>query len=334
VSSDEQESPEAICERLVWSHNPDGLVNAPDASTTSWAGSVQQEVRMFGNRPEAGWPAAKADPYPAMALIMMVKDEGDIISENIRWHYFVGVRKFLILDNSSNDETARNLKSLSKTLTGVEFLILNDPTISYLQAQKTTGLFRLAISIWPEVRWVIPTDADEFLIPQRGFQSLELVPEHVDAVTVPKSIHFQNRIQTYRVDERFFSGMDLCSPIFEVPPKIILRADIKLAITPGNHMISRDGDDPKYDGGFKYGLYYREYPVRSFEHFLKKTRNGGRAVLAAEAQGYSVGGGHWIEAYNILQSDGEVGLWQLYQHKWISDVQERFRFKSFRGAPL
>jgi Glycosyl transferase family 2 len=197
VSSDEQESPEAICERLVWSHNPDGLVNAPDASTTSWAGSVQQEVRMFGNRPEAGWPAAKADPYPAMALIMMVKDEGDVISENIRWHYFVGVRKFLILDNSSNDETARNLKSLSKTLTGVEFLILNDPTISYLQAQKTTGLFRLAISIWPEVRWVIPTDADEFLIPQRGFQSLELVPEHVDAVTVPKSIHFQNRIQTY-----------------------------------------------------------------------------------------------------------------------------------------
>jgi hypothetical protein len=127
--------------------------------------------------------------------------------------------------------------------------------------------------------------------------------------------------------------MDLCSPIFEVPPKIALRADLDLSITQGNHMVARVSCSGRYEGGFKHGLYYREYPVRSFEHFLRKTRNGGRAIRSAEAfVGHSVGGGHWLEVYDLLHSAGEAALFERYQHHWISDAHERFRFKSFRGA--
>jgi Glycosyl transferase family 2 len=308
-------------------------MESASVSPTSWAGSIQVDVRAVGLEPEASWPTEAAAAYIGAAVIMMAKDEGDIISHNLRWLYFVGFRRFVVIDNDSRDDTAKQLIALREDFADIELLIISDSIVRYMQAQKMTGLYRFALSIWPDVQWVFPIDADEFLIPQSGLAILETLSPRIDALTIPKSIHFRNRKQQRVESDLFFDCMGYCSPIFEVPPKIALHRNPFISITQGNHKAALLTRPEVYEGGFRHGFYFREYPVRSFEHFVRKVRNGGRAIRAAEAfLGHAVGGMHWLAAYEVLQTEDEPGLMSLYERNWINDPPERFSFAPFRGT--
>ena len=124
------------------------------------------------------------------------------------------------------------------------------------------------------------------------------------------------------------------SELFVVPPKVAAVHDPLLTITQGNHKVALlDRRPARYKGGFGFGLYYREFPTRSFEHFLRKVRNGGRAVRAAEAYlGRPVGGEHWTQYYDQLQSGGEVQLLETYRREWIREYGPGFVSDAFHGA--
>jgi len=329
-----EDSAEAACEKLVWSHNPEEVMRAAAVLPTSWAGSVQTELKSFGLEAEAGWPTEPGAAYLKAAVVMMAKDEGDIISHNIGWLYFIGLRRFVIIDNASEDDTAQQLAALQRSLPGIELLVVADPILRYMQAQKTTGLYRFALSLWPDLQWVFPIDADEFLIPLKGLAVLDTLSPRIDAVTIPKSVHFRNTTQQGEEPGIFFERMDLCSPLFEVPPKVALRRNPFMAIAQGNHKVQLLTRPEAYEGGFKHGLYLREYPVRSFAHFVRKVRNGGQAIHAAQTfLGHAVGGGHWLAAHDVLQTGGETALRALYERDWVRVRTGRFRFTAFRGLP-
>ncbi|GBQ23668.1 hypothetical protein AA12717_1559 [Gluconacetobacter sacchari DSM 12717] len=304
-------------EELIWNLNVHGLLNQPPIDPYCWAGAVHSELQIFGMNAPLKTPEGAWTPFMAAAVVVMVKDEGDIIGENLTWLHHIGIRRFIVLNNGSTDDTGEILKRFNTIHKDVELLVLSDPLVRYMQAEKTTGLYRLAISIWPDIRWVIPVDADEFLIAEHGIAVLDKIDSRFDAVSIPKTIHFRNKDLSCNGSSSM-QRMNLRSPLFVVPPKIIGRNNLFMAIEQGNHKINLvDNRAPVYIGGFQFGLYYREFPIRSFSHFLRKIANGGKAIKEAEAfLGRKVGGEHWVRFYEQLQSGGEQGLFEIYQRDW------------------
>lgn len=309
---------EQYCEELVWALNVHALRDQPPIDPHCWAGAVQSELLQFGIDARLAIPERPAPPFLGAAVVMMVKDEADIIAENLTWLYHTGIRRLVVLNNGSTDETGEILKRFGRLYNDVELLVLNDPLVRYMQAEKTTGLCRLAISVWPDIRWVIPIDADEFLIAERGIHILDEIDMHFDVVSIPKVIHFRN--QDMRDENRsVMHRMNLRSPPFVVPPKSIGRNNLFMTIGQGNHKVRFiDDRPPVYIGGFQFGLYYREFPTRSFSQFLRKVVNGGTAIKDAERfLGRAVGGEHWLRFHDLLLSGGEKEIFEIYQREWI-----------------
>lgn len=307
-----------IHEELIWSLKAHMLRDLPPIDPYCWAGAVHGELLKFDAATVLETPKTPAPPFLGAAAVMMVKDEGDIIGENLTWLYRSGIRRLIVLNNGSTDDTGEILKRFARHYRDAELLVLNDPLVRYMQAEKTTGLYRFAISIWPDIRWVLPIDADEFLIAERGIAILDDIDPRVDAVSIPKVIHFRNRAIADGT-RSVMQIMNLRSPPFLVPPKIVVRNNLFMTIGQGNHKVRLvDDRAPVYIGGFQFGLYYREFPTRSFPQLLRKIANGGAAIRNAEHfLGRTVGGEHWLHLHDYLLSGGEERFFERYQTEWI-----------------
>ncbi len=312
--------PEPDLDYCIWHGQSDHLLSRPAADPNSWAGSVQTQMLAFGRSPDLSARFTRHEPFLACAAVMMVKDEADIIRANLDWLHGIGVRHFAIIDNDSTDATPDEIRRFAADKSDVRMLLEHDTIVAHFQAEKTTHMCRMALAEWPDVEWHIPVDADEFLQTRNGLRSLLFVPEEIEALTIPKVIHFQQR-GAPAPNANLFARMPIRSTPFAVPPKVILRASANLSVAKGNHWVVSGGNRAaRYDGGLHYGLFHREYQTRSFAQFLSKVRNGGAAVLAANALGREVGGQHWLAWHKLLMEGGEAALREEYERVAFRDV--------------
>lgn len=305
-------APEDDVEFCIWNGLSDRLPGLPAADPVSWAGAFQGQMLAFGRSPDLASRFDRFEAYPGCAAVMMVKDEADIIGANLAWLYHVGVRHFAIIDNDSRDDTPGIVRRFAAAHGDVALLLEHDPIVAHFQAEKTTRMCRIALEEWPDVVWHMPVDADEFLVTRTGLRSLDFVPDEIDALSVPKVIHFRARPASEAGGDGL-AAMCLRSTPFSVPPKIILRASAEFSVGKGNHYANGSGGRRvRYDGGLHYGLFHREFQTRSFAQFLSKVRNGGAAILAAHALGRDVGGAHWLAWHRVLTEGGETALRDVY----------------------
>jgi hypothetical protein len=94
---------EPVCERCIWNHDWEGLLRTGPCNPQSWAGSVQAELIGLGIFPDLSIQAESFAPFPYCAVLMLVKNEADIIGTNLNWLYHIGIRRFVVLDNNSDD---------------------------------------------------------------------------------------------------------------------------------------------------------------------------------------------------------------------------------------
>ena len=313
---------EGICDKFIWAHNRVGLAEAAPCDPNTWAGSVKSECDRLGPHPDLAIRHIPSPAYVGCAAIMMIKNEADIIHHNLTWLYYIGVRRFAIIDNDSGDRTWAELKRFRIEHGDAEILAVHDPIVRHLQGGKNSGLCHLARNVWPDVEWILPMDADEFLNARFGLRALLHVPDGVDALTIPKVVHFRPR-GTADSEVPLISSMSLrCGP-FIMPPKVILRARSDLNISQGNHWARTvSGRSVIYAGGMQFGFYHREFQTRSFAQFLSKVRQGGVAVLAARAAGFDPGGHHWLAWYEVLIAGGEDALRAEYEAVAFRDEGE------------
>ena len=266
-------------------------------------------------------PKFRKDGLDDIVLITMIKDEDDIIYENLVWHFSVGFRKFVIIDNNSTDKSLEKIKKFEKeTKDHANVIIISDPIAGYIQSKKMTGAFLFARSIWPDLKWIFPVDADEFWLPETDLSELlESVPSYIDAILTNGPKYLPVKEQDYEGLEPFYSKLSKREKmVYSNKVKVAFRNNNEFYIAQGNHSIETNYPKflsktlkiigvPRYQAINLHGLHMVEFPIRSIAHSKKKFENGMRANLIAQEKGLisSQQGTHWSDYKQIKEKFGE-----------------------------
>lgn len=98
-------------------------------------------------------------------MTILVRNEENIIEENILFHKEMGVDGIIITDNCSTDKT-RDILDRLKT-NGLILEIIDEPDLNFNQYAWVNRMINLASSKY-DADWVINSDADEFWYPRNG----------------------------------------------------------------------------------------------------------------------------------------------------------------------
>ena len=121
-----------------------------------------------------------------LVMAMKVRDEADVIEQNLRYHHAQGADQFIVTDNGSTDGTTDVLRSYRDA--GLLRLI-EEPGEDFREQAHgwVTRMARLAATEM-DADWVAHVDADEFWWPIGGSlkQVLDEIPDRFGVVLAPR----------------------------------------------------------------------------------------------------------------------------------------------------
>ena len=279
-------------------------------------------------RPSAGWHPRSDVDIPALRtaiLVMMVKDEADIIGQNLAHHFRLGFRYFFLLDNGSTDATAAVIERFRAEHTDAMVFCGFDFVVGYYQAAKMQAVLAF-LSIYLEheehrSRWVFFVDADEFITfcagePGGAVAAVTSLLE--DPAKQMLVLHWaqcsSDEVLEHDTPER--SLLETHTRIWKTMEpavtKVAIRLDSGLTMLQGNHMAAAFPYELEAAGVLaRFGVYMLHFPQRSVEQMRRKVVNGAAAYAAAKGQeGH---GGHWRQYYEWYSQAGDIVLRQLIQ---------------------
>jgi hypothetical protein len=174
-----------------------------------------------------------------LVMAMKVRDEGDVLEDNLRFHHALGVEHFIVTDNRSSDRTVEILDRYARagiaTVTREESSNYKDEAILWMQ--------RMARQASEEhgADWVIHGDADEFWWPVEGTlgDALATVPPSFGAVSAPRT-EFVARPEA---DGSFAERMIVREARSSLRPKLVHRGDPEVVlIDRGAHYVTSQGE--------------------------------------------------------------------------------------------
>ncbi len=278
-------------------------------------------------------------------MSILVRDEADVIQDNILYHAATGVDHFIVTDNGSVDGTREILEELRQV---VDLVIIDEPSHTIDQDLWVT---RMAHHVRDNdsADWIINNDADEFWLSHRGSLKDAIVGDLDGANTSGKTIGtlFCQRFNLipslesvvlagyrfsdnhYKVTDTLYE-MDQSNPWHEnnsnslirtLPGKVISRLDGLDSIDMGNH-----GARHQHARLESNNVSIAHYPVRSFEQFERKVMNYGQSLAnnTRFAPNISRHLRFWYEQY---QQDN------LYQ-EYLKFVLPEFRLKQLTGEGI
>ncbi len=280
-----------------------------------------------------------------LAMSILVRDEADVIEDNIRFHKSMGVDHFIIMDNGSRDGTRDILEDLKDEF---NLEILDEPSRSFDQDLWVT---RMAFLVREAGRadCMIAADADEFWYSAKG----DLKSDFQGAYSFPKKGSLKDT--TYRPsvflcprfnmlpckqdleapDYRFSDNiMKVSHPLgfhknasdpaqkldFEImlrtmPSKVMCMLEGLRAVGMGNHSVEHEGSEPVVSATIQ--IYH--YPVREFEQFEAKVVNQGEGLTSNER--FDKGTGWHARRWYSLHKQGR--LREEYESMILDDQQTK-----------
>ena len=113
---------------------------------------------------------------PKLVMTLLIRDEADIVRQNIEFHLSYGVDFIVATDNGSTDGTREILKDFQKL--GMLHLI-DERGQDYSQWKWVTRMAHMARDKFG-AEWVLNNDADEFWYPASGNLKTELEGLHAN----------------------------------------------------------------------------------------------------------------------------------------------------------
>ncbi|MEA3444085.1 MAG: glycosyltransferase family 2 protein [Bacteroidota bacterium] len=235
-----------------------------------------------------------------LVLTLLVRDEEDIIRENILFHLNQGVDFIIATDNNSVDSTPDILREFEKQ--GVLHLI-NETQDDYSQAIWVTRMARMAVNSYG-ADWVINSDADEFWWPQTGNlkKTLKQIPADVSVLKIERNDfiirdYYDSCFYERMIYKKSISLNHLGKPL---PPKVCHRGFADVIVKQGNHGLVFPENANTIETG-EIEIFH--FPMRSFAQFENKIKLGGAAYGRNTKLNKNVGN-CWRMLYNQQQKGG------------------------------
>jgi hypothetical protein len=218
-----------------------------------------------------------------LTMTLLIKDEVDIIADNLKVHAGLGVDNFIVMDNGSKDGTRELLDELQKKY---ELTIIDRPVLDYQQSNWKTEMARLARSKYG-AQWVITNDADEFWIPKEGDLKKELTATG-SIIYCPRANvlfdreAFDNGGKYYEQNNRVQFPIDypkgiqlsqeqLSIMLGSIHGKVMVRTLGLVRVKGGNHRAWHLWSKLNQMNSSNVLVYH--FPIRSKEHFISNIEN-------------------------------------------------------------
>jgi glycosyl transferase family 2 len=175
-----------------------------------------------------------------VVMALKVRDEGDILESNLRFHHALGVDHFVVTDNGSTDETP---EILSRYADAGLVTAISEPGTDYRLAGAgwLTQMARLAATEHG-ADWVVHTDADEFWWPISGSikDTLAGIPSRYGVVVAPR-VEFVGRPDG---PGTFAERLTVREARSRLQPKVAHRAEPEVvSLDRGAHDVAIEGPD-------------------------------------------------------------------------------------------
>ena len=232
-----------------------------------------------------------------VVLITMVNNEEDIIEAFIRYHAAF-VDKIVIADHHSSDRTPEIVSQLIEE--GLPIELLTVQTIDFCQQEVMSSLLYKQACL-TRADWILPLDADEFLVSdgdvQASFTSMDqnhayYVPRYVYVPTPVDNQHEINPLK--RIQKRVVRTYPELSKV--IAPYTLASND-SVYLSMGNHHLLRKEHDssvriPALDATL---FYIAHFPVRNVHQLEKKMFFNWPKSVARGIHGQSTHRGEWFE---------------------------------------
>lgn len=236
-----------------------------------------------------------------LVMTLLVRDEQDVLRENLEFHLAHGVDEIVLMDNLSEDATADIAREYERA--GVLHYMFQ-PGDDYSQGRWVTQMARRAID---ELRadWVINCDADEFWWPHAG--SLKDVLASVAHDVLAAVAERTNFVARADGGEPFWQRMDVRHAHSTnalgraLPSKLAHRAFANAVVEQGNHRVYAAGELVPCAAAPMTILHF---PVRSRAQFFAKIAKGGAAYARNTELDHGIGE-TWRRLYD-LYLNGEL----------------------------
>ncbi len=263
-----------------------------------------------------------------LAMSILVRDEADVIRDNILYHAAAGVDHFIVTDNGSVDGSREVLEELRQV---VELVIIDEPSHTIDQDLWVTRMAQ-HVRDNSSADWIINNDADEFWLSHEGSLKDAIVSDLYEASTTGTTIgtlycHRFNLIPSlesvtqagYRFHDNHYKvtgtlyESEQSNPWHEnhsnslirtLPGKVISQLEGLESIDMGNH-----GARHQHARLESNRVSVAHYPVRSYEQFERKVVNYGQSLAnnSRFAQNVSRHLRFWYEQHQL------GNLYQEYQ---------------------
>lgn len=230
-----------------------------------------------------------------LAMTLLVRNEADIIEDNIRFHHAQGIDCFAVMDNASDDGTREILQELTHEF---DLHIIDQPEQNYQQALWMTELAAYAGKAL-KADLVISNDADEFWLAESGTRLKDHLCREDSVVTLTRrnmvldstslspGYHFSDA--RYAVNNPILYPSDsqindaaVSMLLTKISPKTIVNPHGLIRLKGGNHWAKH---------GWRWinqrnseGIRVYHYPIRSYAQFEANIINRQRLLRNTQAR--------------------------------------------------
>ncbi|MEG1616424.1 MAG: glycosyltransferase family 2 protein [Bacteroidales bacterium] len=244
----------------------------------------------------------KKKKSPKLMMTLLVKNEEDMLEENLLFHKAMGVDAFIVTDNNSTDRTPEIIRKYQQKGWIVE--VIEEKATDYEQKVWVDRM------VWKAKReykadWVINADADELWYTPLGNLKKEIANSSANvqacemrSVYPEEGVPFWQWSRTVKAvadPDRY--DLSRYSLFERQNKKVMHRTAGYLQISMGNHKVTMF---PKNETKSTIQVYH--YNIRGKDHFLEKMINGGRQL---EQRRSKHGGRHWRYFYE-LHKEGKL----------------------------
>lgn len=262
-------------------------------------------------------------PSPRIIMTLLVKNEEDMLAQNLEFHHAMGVSHFIITDNNSTDHTPDIIRRYQAK--GWVLECIEERATDYDQKTWVDRMIELARSKY-HADWIINADADEFWYPNEGtFQTLlsskraTVFEGQVHNVYPEEGKPWQEwNLLVRQVHDLEAYNLSPYSIFSRHRNKMMHRSRGYIQIAMGNHRVKMF---PYIKNDTAITIFH--FNVRGREQFMSKMINGGQQLEQHKGRH---GGRHWRYYYDIYKKGR---LSEEYDRVIGVDVRDRLKREGY-----